>query len=109
MQSLVIDRRKVKRSWIQPVRLYLFAFWSKNKVESESSTATCCSIALAFFGNTNPLGAGGIPAPGEIAARDWILYGMPEVKTLGSAKVLVVGGGHSAATVIRELTRLSGT
>ena len=61
------------------------------------------------FGNPNPLGAGGIPAPGEIAARDWILYGMPEVKTLGSAKVLVVGGGHSAGTVIRELARLPGT
>jgi hypothetical protein len=61
------------------------------------------------FGNPSPLGAGGIPAPGEIAARDRILYGMPEVKTLGSAKVLVTGRGHSAATVIRELTRLSGT
>jgi cation diffusion facilitator CzcD-associated flavoprotein CzcO len=34
---------------------------------------------------------------------------MPEVKTLGGAKVLVVGGGHSAATVIRELAHLPGT
>src|SRR6516162_8155288 len=49
LQSLVIDRRNRKRSWIQPEPLYLFGFWSKNKVESESSTARCCSTALAFL------------------------------------------------------------
>ena len=61
------------------------------------------------FSNPSPLGGGGIPALGEIGARDWILYGVPEVKALRGAKVLVVGGGHSGATVTRELSRLHGT
>jgi thioredoxin reductase len=77
----------------------------RERVEHGDVLFDCTGV----FGNPSPLGVGGIPTPGEIGARDWILYGMPEVKAFGGAKVLVVGAGHSAATVIRELSRLPGT
>jgi hypothetical protein len=59
----------------------------------------------------NPLGAGGIPAPGERRHADRITYGIPDV--LGGAReryagrrVLVVGSGHSAFNAILDLVTL---
>ena len=87
-----------------PFRL-LLKEQGRERVEYADVLFDCTGV----FGNPSPLGVGGIPAVGETDARERILYGMPEVKTLGGAKVLVVGGGHSAATVIRELARSPGT
>lgn len=60
----------------------------------------------------NPLGADGVPAAGEHAARDRIHYGIPDV--LGSersayagARVLVVGSGHSAFQTVLDLEQLA--
>lgn len=60
----------------------------------------------------NPLGASGLPAPGERAAVDRIAYGIPDV--LGAARaryagkrVLVVGSGHSAFNVLLDLVDLA--
>jgi hypothetical protein len=60
----------------------------------------------------NPLGASGLPALGERAARDRIAYGMPDVLGRDRARyagkrVLVVGSGHSAFNVLSDLARLS--
>ncbi|GGA70904.1 flavoprotein [Arenimonas soli] len=62
--------------------------------------------------NPNPLGASGLPALGERALGERISYGIPDV--LGSARgryagkrVLVVGSGHSAFNVLKDLARLS--
>jgi hypothetical protein len=59
----------------------------------------------------NPLGAGGLPAPGERAHGDRIAFGIPDV--LGAARaryagrrVLVVGSGHSAFNAILDLVAL---
>ncbi len=59
----------------------------------------------------NPLGANGMPVPGEHTLRDRITYGIPDV--LGAARadfagqrVLVVGSGHSAFNVLLDLARL---
>lgn len=59
----------------------------------------------------NPLGAGGLPAPGERARADRIAYGIPDV--LGAARdryagrrVAVVGSGHSAFNVLLDLAAL---
>lgn len=59
----------------------------------------------------NPLGAGGLPAPGERERADRIAYGIPDV--LGAARdryagrrVVVVGSGHSAFNVILDLVAL---
>lgn len=60
----------------------------------------------------NPIGASGRPAAGEIALRDHIAYGIPDV--LGAAReryagkrVLVVGSGHSAFNALLDLIRLA--
>ncbi len=61
------------------------------------------------FRTPNPLGDAGLPALGESALREFISYGMLEVRTLAGKRVLVVGGGHSAATVVRDLAALPDT
>jgi thioredoxin reductase len=60
----------------------------------------------------NPMGASGLPAIGEETLRDAIAYGIPDV--LGAERVdyagrrvLVIGGGHSAANVLLDLARLA--
>lgn len=60
------------------------------------------------FGQSNSLGEGGIPAPGEAACADSIYYGIPDLTKSQRARVpggrvLVVGAGHSAATTVRDL------
>jgi hypothetical protein len=59
----------------------------------------------------NPLGANGLPAAGERASAERIIYGIPDVT--GSARgryanrrVLVVGSGHSAVNALLELAQL---
>ncbi len=59
----------------------------------------------------NSLGDGGIPAAGERLCQEYIHYGAPDVaarhRTLfGGRRTMVIGAGHSAATVIRELCAL---
>lgn len=63
------------------------------------------------FLQPNPLGAGGVPAAGESACGRAISTGVPDVSGAERARfqgrrVLVVGGGHSAATVVRDLATL---
>lgn len=60
----------------------------------------------------NPGGASGIPARGEIALREHIFYGMPDVlgrdRTRYEGKrVLVIGSGHSAFNVLADLAKLA--
>lgn len=68
--------------------------------------------ASGTWQNQNPLGASGLPAPGEQAHAARIAYGMPDV--LGPARaiyagrrVAVVGGGYSAINVLLDLVRLA--
>lgn len=60
----------------------------------------------------NPLGANGIPAEGEAAAAERIAYGIPDVlsrdrERYAGRRVLVVGSGHSAFTVVLDLVDLA--
>ncbi len=58
------------------------------------------------FHNPNPLGDGGIPAPGERRANDRIQRTIPDFKNDGSwagQSILLVGGGHSAQTAAEGL------
>ncbi len=64
------------------------------------------------WNHPNPIGAGGLPAIGEAAAADRIVYGIPDV--LGAARsryagkrTLVVGAGHSAANALLALAELA--
>lgn len=60
----------------------------------------------------NPVGAAGIPALGERAARDHVFYGIADVRWTARARyagkrVLVVGSGHSAFNVLADLAHLA--
>ena len=67
--------------------------------------------ASGTYGLPNPVGASGVPAPGELAARSRIAYGIPNVlgdtrQRYHGRRVLVVGSGHSAQQVVRDLLHL---
>ena len=68
--------------------------------------------ASGTWQNPNPLGASGMLTPGELEAAPFISYGIPDVLQVGRHQfagkhTLVVGGGHSAATVLIDLARLA--
>ncbi|GAB2659064.1 NAD(P)-binding domain-containing protein [Arenimonas aestuarii] len=68
--------------------------------------------ASGTMGNPNTLGASGLPALGERALGDRIAYGIPDVlgaerQRYAGKQVLVVGSGHSAFNVLKDLARLS--
>jgi len=68
--------------------------------------------ASGTWQNPNPLGASGLPAIGEGDAAEFITYGIPDVlranrATYRSKRVLVIGGGHSAANALLDLARLA--
>ncbi len=60
------------------------------------------------FLNPKPVGDGGIPAVGEATAvnQGRISHGLPEASEFTHQNIMVVGGGHSAATVVRDLANL---
>lgn len=67
--------------------------------------------ASGTWSSPNPLGASGTPAPGERAARDRIVYGIPDANGVDQARyagkrVLVVGSGHSAFNALLSLVDL---
>jgi thioredoxin reductase len=60
----------------------------------------------------NPMGASGLAAIGEREAAQYITYGIPDVfgkdrLAYKGKRVLIVGGGHSAANVLLDLARLA--
>jgi thioredoxin reductase len=68
--------------------------------------------ASGTWTSPNPLGAGGIPADGEIEHAVHIAYGIPDVlghdqDAYAGKTTLVVGAGHSAANVLLDLARLA--
>ena len=82
--------------------------------ETRIDLARAVIDASGTWANPNPLGASGTPAMGETAFSDRIAYGIPDV--LGDARdhysgqrVLVIGGGHSAANSLLDLARLAAT
>jgi hypothetical protein len=92
----------------QPFRLLLQNAGGQERVEEADVVLDCTGT----YGNPCRLGDGGIPAPGETAARPHIAWGLEDV--LGAARgqyadrtTLVVGGGHSAATSVCQLATLA--
>jgi thioredoxin reductase len=67
--------------------------------------------ATGTWQSHNPLGSGGIDAPGERENRSRIFYGIPDVlnkhkERFRSRSIAVVGGGHSAINTILDLVGL---
>ena len=70
--------------------------------------------ASGTWQHQNPMGASGFPALGEAGASNFIAYGIPDVldadrATYAGKRVLVIGGGHSAANALLDLARLAQT
>ncbi|HSX62593.1 MAG TPA: FAD-dependent oxidoreductase [Tahibacter sp.] len=68
--------------------------------------------ASGTIAHPNPIGASGLAAIGERAARAHIAYGLPDVAGTERARyagrrVLVVGSGHSAFNVIADLAQVA--
>jgi len=68
--------------------------------------------ASGTWSTPNPLGAEGIPADGEAAATNRIVYGIPaplgaDRQRYEGRRVLVVGSGHSAFNVLLDLVALA--
>ncbi|HYE92775.1 MAG TPA: NAD(P)-binding domain-containing protein [Terriglobales bacterium] len=78
----------------------------------ETILARAVIDASGTYGVPNPLGANGLPAIGEAAARERIFYGIPDVLGLHRARyagrtTLVVGSGHSAFNALLDLAELA--
>lgn len=78
----------------------------------EAALADRVLDATGVYGQHNWLGSGGIPAPGERSAGHLVAYRMEDVAgtargRYAGKRVLVVGGGYSAATAVTELARLA--
>lgn len=76
------------------------------------TTADVVIDASGVLDQPNWLGPGGLPAIGERENRERIEYGWPDVlgrerDRYAGQRVLVVGSGHSAATTVVNLARLS--
>lgn len=68
--------------------------------------------ASGTWGTPNPMGAGGVPAEGEVEHASQIRYGIPDVlgmdrRRYAGRTTLVVGSGHSAFNVVLDLVRLA--
>lgn len=68
--------------------------------------------ASGTWGLPNPLGADGLPADGERDAAAFIDYGIPDPLTgdrrrYTGTRIALVGSGHSAQTVVRDLAWLA--
>ena len=74
-------------------------------VEYADAVFDCTGV----FADPAPAGAGGLPAPGEQAARraGRVLYGPVPVDDLAGMRVLLVGAGASAVTVLDALLTLT--
>jgi thioredoxin reductase len=92
----------------QPFRLLLRDASGKERVAEADVVLDCTGT----YGQPRYLGDGGIPAVGELAASGQIARGLEDVlgekrKHYADRTVLVVGGGHSAATTVCLLAQLA--
>ncbi len=78
----------------------------------EELRASAVIDASGTWGQPNPLGAHGLPVPGEHEFAAQIRYGMPDIlgrerERYAGRRVLVVGAGHSAAGNLLALAQLA--
>jgi hypothetical protein len=78
---------------------------------TERSLVRAVIDASGTWTTPNPIGAGGLPVPGEREHGDRIRYGIPDVlardrEEYAGRRTLVIGSGHSAFNAILDLVRL---
>jgi hypothetical protein len=91
----------------RPFRILLRDDQGREWVERAQRVFDCTGT----WGNPNPLGDGGIPAPGEGSLAHRISRRIPNLEREASEwagrRILLAGAGHSAQTAVRELARLA--
>ena len=92
----------------EPFRLLLRDDKGKESVEEADVVLDCTGV----YGHPRWLGEGGVPALGEIAARQHIAHGLEDIagerKAVYADKTtLVIGSGYSAATTVCNLAALA--
>jgi thioredoxin reductase len=103
-----LDKMKDAGRAVAPFALHLM-----NADGSEDVLHAAAVIdASGTYQTPNPLGAGGVPAPGERALADSIFYGIPDVLGADRARyagrrVLVAGSGHSAFNAVLDLATVA--
>jgi hypothetical protein len=80
--------------------------------QSRVDLASAVIDASGTWSNPNPASASGTTAIGEVTFADRIAYGAPDAldrdrASYAGQRVLVIGGGHSAANVLLDLARLA--
>jgi len=92
----------------RPFRILLDDGRGREWVERADVVLDCTGT----YQNPNPLGDGGIPAPGERSLTDRIRRTIPDVaaesEEWAHRTILLVGAGHSAQTAARDLADLAG-
>lgn len=91
-------------------RILLESDDGRERIESADVVIDCTGT----YGNPNPLGNGNLPARGERRLASRIAYELRDVTgsergRFEGKRVLLVGGGHSAATALDGLLSLRGT
>ncbi len=89
-----------------------FALTIEDRSRARIELARAVIDASGTWASPNPLSTSGTQAPGEAAFADRIAYGIPDVLGADRAayaeqRVLVIGGGHSAANGLLDLARLA--
>jgi thioredoxin reductase len=84
--------------------------WRDTNGDEQETQARAVIDATGAWTQPNPIGVNGLPVLGETAAREFIDYGIPNVRDqrerFAGKRVLVVGGGHSAINVALDLLAL---
>jgi len=105
---LGFDKMKTEGREIAAFQLYI----SGADGAQEIANARAVIDASGTYATPNPLGASGLPAAGERALADRIVYGIPDVlgrerARYAGRRVLVAGSGHSAFNAILDLAALA--
>lgn len=88
--------------------------WTDSAGMEQRTAARAVIDATGTFTQPNPMGADGLPVPGEHGLGDAIAYGLPDVAGAARARyggrtTLVVGSGHSALNTVLALLELQET
>lgn len=107
-----ISRRGIDKVVSRNRENHAFALTVANGAGPRVDFARAIIDASGTWQTPNPLGASGNPATGEAAFADRIAYGIPGVlgkdrATYAGKRVLVIGGGHSAANALLDLAQLT--
>jgi thioredoxin reductase len=92
----------------QPLRLLVHDGKKGERIEEADIVLDCTGT----YGQHRWLGAGGVPAVGELAAEPNIVYSLEDVagerkNHYAGKNILVVGSGYSAATTVCQLATLA--